>query len=159
MKENNTSSTASYFISDEPSMLAWGAKLAKSCANLPTIIFLKGQLGVGKTTLARGFIQGLGYEGAVKSPTYTLVEQYELSDDLTIFHFDLYRIHDPEELEFIGIHDYFARAAIFLIEWPEQAGNLLPLADLSCDIRSAAAGREISIQAMTEHGKTILKLL
>ncbi len=138
-------------------MLTWAAQLAQSCENLPAVIFLRGELGAGKTTLARGFLRGLGFEGVVKSPTYTLVEQYDLSKNLTVFHFDLYRIHDPEELEFIGIHDYFAQKGIFLIEWPEQGGDLLPLADLSCYIRQSGEGREVGVEALTERGEKILE--
>ncbi len=99
------------------------AQLPKKC-----LVFLKGDLGAGKTTFVRYLLHALGYEGSVKSPTFTLVEPYEF-DDWRVFHFDLYRIHSPEELDYIGIQDYFAQEAICLIEWPERAQTLLPQAN------------------------------
>lgn len=146
------------FIPDEKAMLEWGAMLAQHCYQARTIIFLSGQLGAGKTTLVRGFLRGLNYEGAVKSPTYTLVESYELLP-LPVFHFDFYRIMDPEELEFIGIHDYFAQQAVFLVEWPEKGLSVLPVPDLTCVIGSKEQGREITMQANSRRGQAILDLM
>lgn len=114
-------------IDNETQMEAFGFKLATSCAPGQSIL-LNGQLGAGKTTLVRGFLHGLGHKGHVKSPTYTLVETYNLNG-MTINHFDLYRLNDPEELEFIGWRDYFHDKAINLIEWPEKASDLLPKPD------------------------------
>ncbi len=144
-------------IENEASMLAFGAKLAKSLPDT-AIIFLEGNLGAGKTTLVRGMLQGLGFNGAVKSPTYTLVEPYEV-DGQQIFHFDLYRVRDPEELEFIGISDYFMTGAICLIEWPQLGADFLPQADITCYIETYAEGRKIRLDAHSENGTTILKRL
>lgn len=140
-------------VPNEAEMMAFGGKLAAACDEAG-VIFLYGDLGAGKTTLSRGFLRGLGFEGKVKSPTYTLVEPYEIQGR-QVFHFDFYRLHDPEELEFIGIQDYFVPKAICLVEWPERGGRLLPLADLSCYIDLCASGRQIRLEAHTARGKTL----
>jgi len=144
-------------LSNESSTLAFGAQLANAC---PTncIIFLQGDLGAGKTTLVRGFLQSLGHMGKVKSPTYTLVEPYELTNK-HIYHFDLYRLTDPNELEEMGIRDYFSHPAIHLIEWPERGKNQLPEADLTCYIHTLTEGRQIQLTAHTEVGRRILEQL
>ena len=144
-------------IPDEDLMLEFGSELALACTNT-AVVFLHGNLGAGKTTLARGFLRGLGYKGKVKSPTYTIVEPYFIQDQM-LYHFDFYRLSDPEELEFIGIQDYFTQNAICLIEWPDKGLGILPPADLSCYIEAHEAGREIQIEAHTAEGKTILQRL
>lgn len=141
-------------IPDEKSMMTLGAKLAAACDHA-AVIFLQGQLGAGKTTFTRGFLRGLGYEGHVKSPTYTLVESYSFPDN-TVYHFDLYRLRDPEELEYIGIQDYFDSKNICLIEWPEYGVGMLPTPDLSCDIELSLKGRDIKL---TPHSKTGIHIL
>lgn len=148
---------SSLFLPDEASLISFGIQLAK-VTSPPVIVFLQGPLGAGKTTLARGFLRGLGYEGRVKSPTYTLVESYELSK-MDVCHFDLYRLHDPHELEFMGIQDYFKDNAICLIEWPEKGEHVLPQPDLILNIEMHAMGRQIKWVATSEHGKTILQRL
>lgn len=142
---------------DEETMVALGARLAQA-AFPGLVIFLEGDLGMGKTTLTRGFIQGLGHSGAVKSPTYTLVEPYELGQ-LQVNHFDLYRLGDPEELEFMGIRDYFDRESICLVEWPERGNGVLPPADLVINIGREGLGRRLALCAGSELGKAVLERL
>lgn len=143
------------FIPDEKATMALGEKLSLLCAP-HCIVFLYGNLGAGKTTFARGFLRGLGYQGKVKSPTYTIVEPYEINKKC-IYHFDLYRLHDVRELEFIGIDDYFNAQTICLIEWPEKGEGVLPLPDLSCYFEPCGEGREIKIVGNTEWGNDILE--
>lgn len=121
------------FIPDESTLILWGKQFA-SQIKPGEIIFLQGQLGAGKTTLVRGILQGLGFQDAVKSPTYTLVESYVVKNNLTVFHFDLYRLHSSQELLDIGLEDYLTADSICLIEWPEKALDVLPKPTISCTI-------------------------
>ncbi len=139
---------------DEPSQEALGAQLA-AAARPGLVVFLRGGLGLGKTTLARGFMRALGHAGAVKSPTYTLVEPYVL-DGRQIYHFDLYRLADPEELEFMGIRDYFSGESICLVEWPERGSGVLPPADLVINIEQKGAGRSLTLRALSRLGRAVL---
>lgn len=110
----------------------------------PKVIYLHGDLGAGKTTFCRAFVQACGHEGAVKSPTYTLVEPYELSDK-TIIHCDLYRLSSGEELELLGFREFLNDNSIVLIEWPEKAADYLPAADINIHLSYHPDGREVEI--------------
>jgi len=143
------------FLADESQQIA----LSKTVARYLTASFLmllKGDLGVGKTTFARGFIQGSGFQGVVKSPTYTLVEPYPISGDRMCYHFDLYRLADPEELEFTGARDYFNDTDVCLVEWPEKAQGYLPPADWVCEFSHHQQGRNLQITALTEKGESLM---
>ena len=135
-------------------MEALGVRLAVLCR--PGMrIHLQGELGAGKTTMARGILHGLGYQGSVKSPTYTLVEPY-LVDDKRIFHFDLYRIADPEELEAIGLRDYLDSDSLCLVEWPERAAAFLGEPDLLITIAIEGKGRVVTVTACSALGRAVL---
>lgn len=138
---------------NESEMLAVAAQMAFALKN-GGLIFLHGTLGAGKTTWCRGVLHALGYQGAVKSPTYTLVEPYMLGD-LTVYHFDLYRLQDPEELEFMGIRDYLSSQHLCLLEWPQRGDMVLPNADVDIYIDELTEGRRIRWQANTERGQQL----
>lgn len=149
----------------EEKMLAFAGHCAKVFANASVdggLIFLEGDLGAGKTTFSRGLMRGFGHQGAVKSPTYTLVETYDVlashkdgaqTAPLTVCHFDLYRLGDPEELEFMGIRDYLEGAHLCLMEWADKGLGLLPTADLVLSIADIEGGRQLTWQAGTEKGQ------
>ena len=147
----------STFLADEAATIAFGQRLAKAI-NSKGLLTLSGNLGSGKTTLSRGLIQSYGHSGGVKSPTYTLVEPYEIGEK-RIYHFDLYRMEDPEELEFIGLWDYLTQEALIIIEWPEKAFGVLPPADLAIQLEPQEKGRKITLSANTLAGETMLKKL
>lgn len=138
-------------LADEEAMVAFGGQLARITQG-HGLIFLEGDLGAGKTTLSRGIIRGLGHTGAVKSPTFTLVEPYEIGD-IRAFHFDLYRLVDPEELEYMGIRDYFDEDALCLIEWPQKGAGFLPKADLTITIRPHNTGRALTLSPQGSRGE------
>lgn len=142
---------------DEAAMISVGTALAQVLTQ-GTVVYLVGDLGAGKTTFTRGFLRGLGHQGAVKSPTYTLVEPYELAQGI-VYHFDLYRLQDPEELELLGIRDYFNADSIVLVEWPGRGEPLLPSPDVLLNISVLETGRALQFSAFTPHGQQALQQL
>ncbi len=143
------------FLANESQQIALAATVAKYLKT-SFVMLLKGDLGVGKTTFSRGFIQASGFDGIVKSPTYTLVEPYPISHNRHCYHFDLYRLAEPEELEFIGARDYFNDNDVCLVEWPEKAEGFLPPADWICTFSHFNEGRSLVISALTDKGKNLM---
>lgn len=131
-----------------------GAIAAAAAADLR--LYLRGELAAGKTTLARGYLRARGHVGAVKSPTFTLVESYELNGR-AIHHFDLYRIADPEELDYIGLDEYFVAGTDCLVEWPERGAGILPAPDLELSLEGRGARRRARLIAGTETGNKLLE--
>ncbi len=119
------------------------------------VIYLHGDLGAGKTTLVRGLLRRLGHQGPVPSPTYTLLEPYEL-EGRTVLHLDLYRLSDPGELDYLGFRDYLARPLLMLVEWPGRGGDALPPADLEVTLDYSGDQRLASLVARTESGREML---
>lgn len=148
-------------LADEAATITMGQQLAtivKSELKQGLIVYLNGDLGAGKTTLTRGFVQGMGHVGNVKSPTYTLVEPYDLGV-WQVYHFDLYRLADPEELEYMGIRDYFNDHSCSFIEWPEQGLGMIPAADVVIDLAYSGEQRSITLQAKSSTGQKLLSIL
>lgn len=143
-------------LDNEQETEAFGAELWRVLPE-KCLIFLNGDLGAGKTTLVRGLLRAAGYPGTVKSPTYSLVEEYDLGDR-RVFHFDLYRLKDPEELEWMGMNDYLAQKALCFVEWPQMGDGFLPTPDLSLLLELAGEGRSIQINDLAPSLKKIIKL-
>ena len=146
----------SLFLADEAATLACGHALA-GCLKAPLVVRLDGDLGAGKTTLVRGLLRGLGHSGAVKSPTYTLVESYPLPQhSLTVHHFDLYRFSHPDEWEDAGLDELFQPHSICLIEWPQQGGAHVPAADMDIALAHADHGRHLTLTTHSKHAQACL---
>lgn len=151
--------TRTLALDDADATLRAGACLARSLAG-GMLVTLRGELGAGKTTLARGILRGLGHEGAVKSPSYAVVEHYRFSS-LYFYHFDFYRFADPREWETAGFAEYFRDDSVALVEWPERAAGFLPLPDLDLALatRDDTTGRTLVASAMTPRGERALAAL
>jgi len=147
----------SWELATEAELVALGRQLAPVLADVCLIGF-SGDLGAGKTTLVRGLLQALGHEGAVTSPTFTIVEPYTLGPR-SIFHFDLYRLQDPQELEDIGWREYFQPGRLCLVEWPEKAHGLLPVADIDVMIQKLNTGRRVVLNSQTLAGDAVIAAL
>lgn len=153
-----------YLLTDEAATVAVGDCLAKVLqwqndqqqTQQALVVYLHGDLGAGKTTLTRGFVRGMGHQGNVKSPTYTLVEPYELPP-WQVYHFDLYRLSDPEELEYMGIRDYFTNNCCCFIEWPEKGTGLLANADIIINMVYQDEQRMIDLRACSVRGEGVLQ--
>jgi tRNA threonylcarbamoyladenosine biosynthesis protein TsaE len=160
-----------FTLADEAATAAFGARFAQAIDSVRSAkpgvppfnglhVQLIGELGAGKTTLVRATLRGLGHTGRVRSPTYTLVEPYALErpdGELELYHFDLYRFHDPAEWADAGFREYFNSAAICLVEWPQQAGALLGVPDLVFSLDVAGDGRTLDARAYSESGKACLE--
>ncbi|MGR9108967.1 MAG: tRNA (adenosine(37)-N6)-threonylcarbamoyltransferase complex ATPase subunit type 1 TsaE [Gammaproteobacteria bacterium] len=144
-------------LRDEVETLELGAKMFRMMSE-PLRIYLSGELGSGKTTLVRGFLRGAGYLGPVRSPTFTLVEEYALSK-WKLVHFDLYRLADPEELEWIGIRDYLEGPCVWFVEWPERGLGSLPVPDLSIDFSQHGEGRYVCFEAQSDAGRNFIQFV
>lgn len=144
-------------LDDEDRQVAFGRRLGRALGGHGRV-YLEGELGAGKTTLTRGVLRAHGHQGAVKSPTYTLVEPYEIGGK-RLYHFDLYRLGDPEELEFIGGRDLFADDALCIVEWPSRGAGWLPEPDLCITLSLSDPGRTASLEACSDLGRSVLATL
>lgn len=146
-----------YFAKDEDATLKLAAALGEALDG-QGVVLLEGQLGAGKTTFSRGLLRAMGHQGAVKSPTFTLVEPYEIGGK-SVYHFDLYRLADPEELEFLGVDDYLSGNGLCLIEWADKGGDLLPPWDIKVQFTLDKLARTISLVANSDHGRQVINKL
>lgn len=150
-----TETTAQRRVHDAREMVRLGGEIAAHCASVHRI-YLHGDLGSGKTTLVRGVLRGLGFGDAVRSPTFTLVEPYEI-EGRAVFHFDLYRLNEAEELEFIGAREYLEGDGLCLVEWAERGAGFLPIPDVDVIIRKVDDGRVVQLQARSEAGTVLVR--
>lgn len=147
-----------FSLPTEESTRKLGRALAKHCPGSPFLVTLSGDLGAGKSHLVRAFLKKLGVKDAIPSPTYTLCETYQVNKKVTISHLDLYRLADPEELDFLGFRDILAGQGV-LVEWPERAGAVLPVPDLEIHLIWQDPGRLCAIEAATPLGEAWLSPL
>lgn len=139
-----------FHLPDEHATQRFAARLAAS-SPAHGLVFLEGDLGAGKTTLVRAFLRALGYQDTVKSPTYTLVEPYQI-DARRILHFDLYRLDSPEELEYLGVREDIDGAALALVEWPDRGRGWMPQEDLRIVLSTRGSGRDLELRAVSADG-------
>lgn len=155
MSNDITLTSKESILDDEAATLACGARFAKD-VQAGLVVYLHGDLGAGKTTFVRGVLHGLGYVGKVKSPTYTLVEPYQILVNkvlkYTFYHFDLYRFIDENEWEAAGFRDYFNPQSVCMIEWPEKAEHVLPIPDVHVQLSLFNLGRKIQFTAASPLG-------
>lgn len=144
-------------VASAAEMEALGTAYSRACRG-GGIFYLRGELGAGKTTFVRGFMRGVGYTGFVRSPTFTLVESYRVGDR-QLHHLDLYRFAEAEELEFIGVRDYFTPDALCLVEWPERGAGVLPAGDILAVFSYAPQGRRVQASAGSPRGQDVLAAL
>ncbi|MCB2261520.1 MAG: tRNA (adenosine(37)-N6)-threonylcarbamoyltransferase complex ATPase subunit type 1 TsaE [Candidatus Thiosymbion ectosymbiont of Robbea hypermnestra] len=144
-------------LAGQAAQIAFGRRIAEHLRP-PCVIYLRGDLGTGKTTLVRGILRGFGHTGAVRSPTYTLLEPYEFGT-MRLYHLDLYRLGDPEELEYLGLRDLLDDQSLFLVEWPERGKGLLPAPDLTIRIEHAGAARRLDLTADGPCGRELTSRL
>lgn len=154
--------SAEFALADESATARLGVALARAIESHAAaitehglVVALAGDLGTGKTSVVRAMLRALGVTGAVRSPTFTLVEPYVVSS-LNFYHFDFYRLADPEEFSFAGFRDMFGKSSVCLVEWPDKAAGHLPAADLRITLQVAGAGRHASLTAATERGAACL---
>jgi tRNA threonylcarbamoyladenosine biosynthesis protein TsaE len=154
---DNCLATNQVLIRNEQEMRAFGAQLIGACEQ-GGVITLCGELGTGKTTLVRGALQALGVDSGVRSPTYTLLEYYPFAQ-FAVAHFDLYRLGDAEELEYLGYRDYLNPQTLCLIEWPQRAAGYLNAVDLAIELEYDSAGRRLELAAGSDWGRQLLSRL
>ncbi len=157
MIENKPLNQQAFDLLDEQSSQDFAKRLA-ACLLPATVITFSGDLGAGKTTIIRAMLRALGIHSAIKSPTFSLVESYDCQH-LQIHHFDLYRIQDEHELEYLGFRDYFEKDSVCCIEWPEKAGRAISVIDLRIILSMKGAGRTVRIEAFTAAGNSIMACL
>ncbi|MCI0510639.1 tRNA threonylcarbamoyladenosine biosynthesis protein TsaE [Chromohalobacter marismortui] len=145
------------FLPHETAHVAFGEALGHALGGRGCV-HLEGELGAGKTTLTRGILRAYGHVGAVKSPTYTLVEPYALQG-VEVYHFDLYRLGDPEELEFMGARDMLGGGGLSLIEWPSRGKGWLPSPDLVIHLALAGEGRQVTLEGLSPHAEAVMAAL
>ncbi|MEE2767049.1 MAG: tRNA (adenosine(37)-N6)-threonylcarbamoyltransferase complex ATPase subunit type 1 TsaE [Pseudomonadota bacterium] len=141
-------------LGNESETLRFGASVFYSVKE-PLCVYLEGDLGAGKTTFVRGFLRAAGYTGSVKSPTFTLVEEYQFEQWWAV-HFDLYRLAEPEELEWMGIRDYIDGKALWFVEWPERGKGFLPDPDIRIQFSVCPEGRWVQVDSLTPGGIALL---
>jgi tRNA threonylcarbamoyladenosine biosynthesis protein TsaE len=146
-----------FLLNGPDEQLAFGERLA-ALLRPQFVLYLEGDLGTGKTTLTRGLLRGLGHQGPARSPTYTLVEPYEL-DSARLYHLDLYRVSDPEELDYLGVRDLAGEDAVLVVEWPERGQGTLPPPDLTINIDYRGGGRALRLRPWTDAGRELVARL